>query len=88
MIPDVACSAGFLGHGDDYSDRGGDHNHRLEDEEPFEFVRRCEKEGELDAPKDEMGDHLLSGDAYGRRDVVGDVKVGRPDCSYALGHGS
>ena len=59
---------------------------KLEDEEPLQLVRRRKKNRELDRPKDQVANHLLRSNANRFRDMVGDVKIRRPDSSDTLSH--
>lgn len=51
LVPDVACAAGFRGHGDNDCHTDGDGDDDLEDKEPLELMRRNEEEGKLDGPE-------------------------------------
>ena len=84
MLPDVACSAGFLGHGYQDGDAGDRHNHELEDEEPLQLVWWCEEDRELDGPEDQVRNHLLGCYPDAFRNVIWDVEVGGPDGSDHL----
>lgn len=59
---------------------------KLKDEEPLKLMWRSKQDRKLDRPEDDMADHLLSGDPNRCRDMVGDVKIGRPDSTNALSH--
>ena len=58
----------------------------FEDEEPLKFMWRRKKNWKLDSPKDEVADHLLSGNTDCFWDMIGDIKEGWPNRTDHLGH--
>lgn len=66
---------GFLSHGYHNSSGSCSNDDGFENEEPFQLVRWRKEEWELDAPEDEMRDHLLSGDPRGCWDMVRNIEV-------------
>lgn len=55
LVPDLPGASGHVCHGNDSCCRCGDGHNDLEDEEPFQLVRRNEENGKLDAEKEEVG---------------------------------
>ena len=50
-------------------------------------MRRDKQDRELHTPKDQMADHALRSDTHTFRNVVGDIKVRRPNRADDLCHG-
>ena len=58
----------------------------LENEKPLQLMRWSQQDWKLNSPKDQMRYHLLSSDANGLRDMIGDIEIRRPDGTNHLGH--
>lgn len=73
LVPNVANSAGLLGHGNDDGNANDWDDDGLENEEPLKLVRRDQQDGKLDAPKDEVSDQLVRSQAGSREERVRNV---------------
>lgn len=87
LVPNIPCTARFYCHCNNSCSAHSQDHHGFEDEEPLEFVRRDEEDWELNAPEDEVRQHLLRRDACRFGEVVRDVEIARPDRSDHLRQG-
>ena len=88
LIPNFSSATGLQAHCNHHRCANHEDHNCLCDKEPFQLVRRCQQDRELDRPEDEVGEELLAGNSCALGQVIRQIQVRWPNGTDDLSHGS